>query len=95
MPVGDSMKLVLCLAAAAVLAACTTPGMTPSGQPVAKPAQAAANDPTKRCSVSSSLGSNMKKQTCSTQAEREAAAAAGKGSVDAAQAAMRQGIPQD
>lgn len=84
------MKLVLCLAAAAALAACTTPGKTPSGAD-----RIAKTNAGTKCSVSSSLGSNMKKQACTTQAQREAAAEAGKDSVSAAQAAMRQGIPQD
>jgi hypothetical protein len=84
------MKLVICVAALAALAACTTPGKTPSGAD-----RLAKTDDGKQCTVASSLGSNMKRQECTTQAQREAAAAAGKGSVDAAQAAMRQSIPQD
>ena len=95
------MKLVLCLAAAAALAACSStpaPAKAAEAKPAAqaaaaKPAAAkvAAKDEGKQCTMASSIGSNMRKRSCTTQAEREKATADGKDSVDQFDKAVRAG----
>ena len=104
------MRLVLCLAAAVALGACASAPKAPApaagaqpaaaAQPAAKATKVAAKDAKakegkQQCKVTSSLGSNMRKQKCTSQAEREAEVAAGKESVKGFENSVRAtSVPQ-